>query len=100
MTCNDNQNYPIKIPSHPYSLLKRTLLCNCALHTENHFLLESIAACPGKQSAMTMFYTINTIFMHYFDSLKENLEVTDLDNIFFKIGQHRNTFFQYPYQTI
>ena len=24
VTCNDNQNYPIKIPSHPYVLLKRT----------------------------------------------------------------------------
>ena len=79
VTCNDNHNYPIKIPSQPYVLLKRRVLCNCAIHAENHFLLESIAACPGKQSALTMYYTINTEFMHYFDSLNENLEVTDLD---------------------
>ena len=79
VTCNDNHNYPIKIPSHPYVLLKRTVLFNCAIHAENHFLLESIVACPGKQTALTMYYTVNTAFMHYFDSLKEDLEITDLD---------------------
>ena len=79
VTCNDNHNYPIKIPSHPYVLLKRTVLCNCDIHAENHFLLESIAACLGKQSALTMYYTVNTAFMHYFGSLKENLEMTNLD---------------------
>ena len=26
-----------------------------------------------------MYYTINTAFMHYFDSLKKNLKITDLD---------------------
>ena len=41
--------------------------------------MESIAACPGKQSALTMYYTVNTVFMHYFDSFKENLEMTNLD---------------------
>ena len=40
VTCNDNHNYPIKIPSHLYVLLKRTVLCNCDIHAENHFLLE------------------------------------------------------------
>ena len=79
LTCNDNHNYPIKIPSHPYVLLKRTVLCNCTLHAENHFLLESIVACPGKQSALTVYYTVNTAFMHYFNSLKENLEITNLN---------------------
>ena len=51
----DNHNFPIKIPSHPYVLLKRTVLCNCSIEAENNFLLESIAACPGKQSALTMY---------------------------------------------
>ena len=32
-----------------------------------------------KKSALTMYYTVNTAFMHYFDSLKENLERTNLD---------------------
>ena len=36
VTCNDNHNYPIKIPSHPYVLMKRTVLCYCDIHAENH----------------------------------------------------------------
>ena len=47
--CNDNHNFPIKIPSHPYVLLKRTVLCNCSIEAENNFLLESMAVCvPSK----------------------------------------------------
>ena len=75
MICNDNCNFPIKNPSHLYVLLKRTVLCNCGIEAENNFLLESIVACPGKQSALTMYYTVNTAFMHYFDSLTDNLEI-------------------------
>ena len=91
VTCNDNHNYPIKIPSHPYVLLKRTVLCNCDIHADNHFLLESIAACPGKQSALTMYYTVNTVFMHYFDSLKHNLEMTKFRCIYSSKLDYRRT---------
>ena len=76
----DNHNFPIKIPSHPYVLLKRTVLCYCGIEAENNFLLESIAACPGKQSTLTMYYTVNTAFMHYFDSLTKNLETHIFQN--------------------
>ena len=92
--CYNNHNFPIKIPSHPYGLLKRTVLCNCGIEAEDNFLLKSIAACPGKQSSLTMYYTVNTVFMHYFDSLTDNLE------IFQKIGQHKNKFFQSHYRCL
>ena len=71
---NDNHNFPIKIPSHPYVLLKRAVSCNCSIEAEYNFLLEPIAACPGKQSALTMYYIVSTAFMHYFDSLTDNLD--------------------------
>ena len=77
--CNDNHNFPVKIPSHPYVLLKRSVLCNCAIEAENNFLLESIAACPGIPSALTIYYTVNTAFMNYFDSLIENSEIDKVD---------------------
>ena len=68
------------MPSHLYVLLKRTVLCNCDIHAENYFLLQSIAACPGKQSALTMYYTANSAFMNnYFDNLIGNLEGEKLD---------------------
>ena len=78
--CNDSHNFPVKIPSHPYVLLKRTVLCNCGIEAEENFPLESITACPGKQSALTMYYTVNTAFMHYFDSSTDNLDTHILQN--------------------
>ena len=73
--CNDNNNIHAKIPSLPYVLINRTVLCNCRIEGEDNFLLESIAACPGKQSDLTMYFTVNTVFVHYFDSLTNSLEV-------------------------
>ena len=78
--CNDNNNIPIKIPSHPYVLLNRTILCNCRKEAEDNFLLELIATCPCKQSDLVMYFTVNTAFMHYFDSLTNELEVHTLQN--------------------
>ena len=37
--CNDNHSFPNKIPSDPYVLLKRTVLCNCGIEAEDNFLL-------------------------------------------------------------
>ena len=79
VVCNDNHEYPIKISRHPYVLLKRPVLCNCDIHAEEHSLLELIDACPGEQSDMTMYYTVNTTFMHYLDNFKEQLEISSLD---------------------
>ena len=59
--------------------MKGLVLYNCDIHVEDLSLLESIAGCPGKQLAMTMYYTVNTAFMHYLDSFKEELEVPSLD---------------------
>ena len=77
--CKDNHEYPIKIPRCPYVLLKRSVLCNCNIHAEEHSLLESIATCPGKQSDMIIYYTVNTAFMPYLDTFKENLELPSLE---------------------
>ena len=65
--CNDNNNIPFRIPSHPYDLVHRTVLCNCGIEVEDNFLLESIDTCYGKPSGLVMYFTVNTAFMHYFD---------------------------------
>ena len=79
VTCKDNHECPIKIPRHPYVLLKRSVLCNCDIHAEEHSLLESIATCPDKQSDMTIYYTVTTAFMPYLDTFKEELELPRLE---------------------
>ena len=73
--CKNNHEYPIKIPRHLYILLERFVLCNCDIHADEHSLLESIAMCQGKQSDVTIYYTVNTAFMPYLDTFKEELEL-------------------------
>ena len=44
---NGNNDIPIKIPSHPYVLVNRSVLCKCGIEVENNSLLESLVACHG-----------------------------------------------------
>ena len=75
--CNINNDIPVKIPSHPYILVYMSVLCNCDIKVENHFLLESLAAHENANSKLTMYFTVNTAFVNYLDkfpNLMESLE--------------------------
>ena len=52
--CNINNDVPVRIPSHRYVLVNRSVLCNCGIEVENHFLLEFLAACENANSKLTM----------------------------------------------
>ena len=67
--CNINNDIPVKIPSHPYVLVNRSILCNCGIETDNHHLLESIASCDKKTTQLIMYFTINLGFTNYLDML-------------------------------
>ena len=43
--CSINNDIPVKIPSYPYVLVNRSVLCNCGIEVEHNYLLESLAAC-------------------------------------------------------
>ena len=43
--CNIHDNILVKIPSHSYLLVNQSVLCNCGIEADNHFLLKSLAAC-------------------------------------------------------
>ena len=66
---NINNDIPIKIPSHPYVLVNRSILGNCRIEADNHHLLESIAACDNKITKSVMYFTINLTFTNYLDML-------------------------------
>ena len=72
--CNVNNDIPVRIPSFPYVLLNRSLLCNCESEVENHFLLESLAACQETWSKVIMYFTVNTAFINYIDNLTDSLK--------------------------
>ena len=65
--CNISNNIPVEILSHLYVLVNRTVLCNCSIEVDNHYLLESLAACDNKISKLTMYFIINTAFTNYLD---------------------------------
>ena len=72
--CNINNDIPIRIPSHPYVLVNRSVLCNCDIEVENHFLLESLAAYEDVNSKLVMYFTVNTAFINYLDQLSNLTE--------------------------
>ena len=52
--CNINNDIPVTIPSHPYVLVHRSVLCNFGIEADNHYLLESITACDNRGSKLVM----------------------------------------------
>ena len=60
---------PVKIPSHPYVIANKSILCNCGIEVENNFLFESLAACDDTDSKLVMYFTVNTAFVNCLDSL-------------------------------
>ena len=47
--------------------VNRSVLCNCGIEVENHFLLESLAACQDTNSKLTMYFMANTAFVNYLE---------------------------------
>ena len=64
IVCSTHNNIPIEIPSYPYVLLNRMVLCNCIIEAGSNFLLESIAACnPERDNVdLEMYFVANTTF--------------------------------------
>ena len=81
--CSTHNTIPLEIPSHPYVLLNRTVLCNCIIEVESNSLLESIAACnPEKTDAdLEMYFMANKAFLNYFDELIETLDIPVFHNV-------------------
>ena len=81
--CNINNDIPVRLPSHPYILVNRSVLCNCCIEADNHYLLESLGACNNANSKLTMYFTVNIAFVNYLDmfpNLTESLEFLLITN--------------------
>ena len=83
IVCSMNNNITLEIPSHPYVLLNRTILCNYIIEAENNFLLESIAVCDPDNTDvdLEMYFVANTAFLNYFKGFIDTLEVPFLHNV-------------------
>ena len=75
LICTYNNNIPVNIPSHPYVLLDRNILCNCDKEAEDNFLLESLTACGENNiQKLEMLFTVNLAFLDYLEDLTEVLD--------------------------
>ena len=64
----------MSIPSHPYVLLNRNVLCNCYIEAESNFLLESLATCDEhKKPDLEMYFMVNLAFIDYLVQLNVTL---------------------------
>ena len=87
--CNINNDIPVRIPSHQYVLINRSVFFNCGFEADNHYLLQSLAACDNANSKLTMYFTVNTAFVNYFDIFPNLMEYPK-----FPIIKNRTTFKQ------
>ena len=74
--CTINNDILIEIPSHPYVLVNRSVLCNCGIEVENNFLLESLATCHDANTSLIMYFMVNTAFTNY---LCDRLKILDME---------------------
>ena len=74
ITCTYNNNIPVNIPSHPYVLLDRNILCNCYIEAESNFLLELLATCGEHEKPdLEMYFTVNLAFVDYLEELDKTI---------------------------
>ena len=58
-------------------------MCNCGIEADNHYLLESLAACDNMNPKLFMYFIINTAFANYlgmFLNLTESVELPIIKN--------------------
>ena len=73
--CVHNNNILINIPSHPYLLLDRSILCNSDLEAESNILLESLVACEKLETKtdLVMYFTVHLAFVNHLEGAVESL---------------------------
>ena len=72
--CTYTNNIPVNIPSHPYVLLDRNILCNCDIEAESNVLLGSLAACEEHAKPdLEMYFMVSLAFVDYLEQLNETI---------------------------
>ena len=67
LVCSNNFHMAHPVPSYPYVLVNRSLLCNSHLESSLTYVLKSLGSCSTKDK-FTMYYSINSAFNHYMSS--------------------------------
>ena len=85
--CTYNNNIPVNMPSHPYVLLDRNILCNCDIEAESNFLLELLATCREHEKPdLDIYFIVNLAFVDYLEELNEIIK-TPIDRNWTSVKQ-------------
>ena len=77
-----NNDILIEIPSQPYVLVNRSILCNCRIEAKNNYLLESLAAYHDSRTKLAMYFMVNLPFTNYLNNfnLTEEINIPTIIN--------------------
>ena len=64
LICTKDSSMARPLPSHPYVLVNRSILCNCHLQTGLNYLLKLLNSCDSG-TPFTMHFTVNSAFQHF-----------------------------------
>ena len=87
LVCSQDLHMAQPVPSYPYVLVNRSLLCNCHLESGLTYLLESVGSCSPK-SKFVMYFTINSAFSHFMSLFG----LSETESISTELIDHDHTF--------
>ena len=64
LICTKDSPMAQPLPSHPYVLVNRSILCNCHLQTGLNYLLKLLSSCDSG-APFTMYFTVNSACQHF-----------------------------------
>ena len=78
LICTQDYHLARPLPSYPYILVNRSMLCNCHMQTGHTYLLKSLGSCQNG-AHFKMYFTINSAFSHYMSlfGLSQSTDVVD-----------------------
>ena len=74
LICSYDQGLAKPLPTSPYALVSRNILCHCHLQIGLTYLLKTIAACNASETPV-LEHTANLAFMDYFATFWNNTPV-------------------------
>ena len=92
LLCMEDSPMAQPLPSHPYVLVNRSILCNCHLQTGLNYLLKPLSSCDSG-APFTMYFTVNSAFHHFMsefglsDSLSPNNKLLSQEYILHSLIQ-------------
>ena len=71
LICAYDQDLAKPLPSSPYVLVDRRILCHCHIQSGLTYVLKNIGSCNSTDKPV-LYYTVNLAFLNYFSSFLTN----------------------------